>query len=205
MAYFDNLEYNSKTQTLIGEKQRKLVDTDTGEVIMVDQVTKRIYGTKQFWKVYLMDFLSILGIFDSKQVDIFIHIVENTNPANNLFIGTYKKIEKATKISHGTVVSVMKKLRDNSFIHKIQNGVWSVNPTILMKGGENKRQILLNYFNEQESSKSDEDVDLEIHVKRTRAKEIKVESAPKEPPIEGQMSIDDIPLSQEQEGGQNHV
>lgn len=89
-----SLEYNGETQTLIGTKKRELVDMETGEQILVDQITKRTYGVKNFWKCYLMDFLSILGIIDSKQVDIFIYVVENTNPNNNTFIGTYKKLAK---------------------------------------------------------------------------------------------------------------
>ena len=69
------LSYSEATQTLIGTQKRELVDTETGEKILVDQITKRVYGTKNFWKVYLMDFLTVLGIIDSKQVDIFIYIV----------------------------------------------------------------------------------------------------------------------------------
>ena len=63
MAKFDkSMEYISQTQTLIGQQQRKrLVDQDTGEVIEVDQITKRALGQKQFWKIYLMDFLQVLG------------------------------------------------------------------------------------------------------------------------------------------------
>lgn len=40
----------------------------------------------------------------------------------------------------------MKKLQANNFIKKVQNGVWLVNPNILMKGNDNKRQILLSYY-----------------------------------------------------------
>ena len=92
MAEFDkSLEYISQTQTLVGQKKRELLDRETGEIIWVDQITKRTYGTKNFWKCYLIDFLSVLGIIDSKQLDIFIYIVENTQQANNTFIGTYCK------------------------------------------------------------------------------------------------------------------
>ena len=88
--YDKSLEYVSNTQTLVGTKQRELIDTETGELIHVDQITKRTYGTKNFWKCYLMDFLTVLGIIDSKQLDIFIYICENTNQTTNMFIGTYK-------------------------------------------------------------------------------------------------------------------
>lgn len=152
------MEYISNTQTLIGQKKRNLVDMDTGEVIHVDQITKRTYGTKQFWKVYLMDFLAVLGIIDSKQLDIFIYIVEHTEQANNTFIGTYEKIAKDTGASSRTIAKIMKKLQENNFITKVQNGVWRVNPNILMKGNDTKRQILLSYYEEEKA----ENVRLEI-------------------------------------------
>ena len=66
------LQYSGSTQTLVGQQRRTLMDQDTGEIMQVDQITKMVYGSKNFWKCYLMDFLSVLGIFDSKQVDVFI-------------------------------------------------------------------------------------------------------------------------------------
>ena len=140
------LYYNENTQTLVGTKKRELIDTETGEQILVDQITKRVYGSKNFWKMYLMDFLMVLGIIDSKQVDIFIYIVENTNQSNNTFIGTYKKIAADVNCSESTIAKIMKKLQENNFIKKVQNGVWLVNPNILMKGNDHKRQILLSYY-----------------------------------------------------------
>lgn len=138
--------YNENTQTLVGSKRRELTDNETGEVMVVDQITKMVYGSKNFWKCYLMDFLTVLGIIDSKQVDIFIYIVENTNQSNNVFLGTYKKIAKDVGCSSATIAKIMKKLQENNFIKKMQNGAWLVNPNILMKGNDNKRQILLSYY-----------------------------------------------------------
>lgn len=173
MAEYDkSLEYISQTQTLVGQKKRELMDKETGEIIWVDQITKRTYGTKNFWKCYLMDFLTVLGIIDSRQLDIFIYIVENTQQANNTFIGTYKKISKDTGCSSTTIARIMKKLQENNFIRKVQNGVWLVNPNILMKGNDTKRQILLSYY------ESDEPID-QISFSRTKQREIKAEDQPK--------------------------
>ena len=167
MADFDkSLEYISQTHPLVGQKQRELLDRETGEIIWVDQITKRTYGTKNFWKCYLIDFLSVLGIIDSKQLDIFIYIVENTQQANNTFIGTYSKIAKDVGVCRQTIASIMKKLQDNGFIKKVQNGVWLVNPNILMKGNDTKRQILLSYY------QSEEPVE-QISFSRTKQNEIK--------------------------------
>lgn len=157
--------YNENTQTLIGTKQKELIDRETGEVIWVDQITKRSYGSKNFWKMYLMDFLTVLGIIDSKQLDIFIYIAENTNQSTNIFMGTYKKIAKDVNCSETTIAKIMKKLQTNGFIKKIQNGAWLVNPNIMMKGNDRKRQILLSYY------ESDEPIE-EMTFSRTKRQEI---------------------------------
>ena len=145
-----HFEYTQDTQTLVGSRKRELLDVQTGEQIFVDQITKRVYGSKNFWKCYLMDFLTVLGIIDSKQLDVFVFIVENTNQANNTFLGTYKHIAKEVGVSEPTIAKIMKKLQENNFIKKIQNGAWLVNPNILMKGNDHKRQILLSYYESEE-------------------------------------------------------
>lgn len=165
MSQKTELEYIAETQTLIGQQRRHLIDADTGENFLVDQITKRVYGSKKFWKCYLMDFLTVLGIIDNKQLDIFVYIAENTNPTTNMFIGTYSKIAKDVNVSSATIAKIMKKLQDNNFIKKIQNGVWFVNPNILMKGNDKKRQILLSYY------QSDEPID-ELTYTRTKRCEI---------------------------------
>lgn len=142
-------EYNEEKQLLIKSQIRTFTDNDTGEVFEAEQIIKRFYGQKQFWKVYLSDFLEILGILQSKQVDILVYIIENTDSSTNLFLGTYKKIAKNTNTSEPTIATVMKKLQDNKFIKKIQNGAWQVSPRIMMKGSEFKKSLLINYYNEE--------------------------------------------------------
>ena len=147
--YNKSLEYNSNIQTLIGTKKKTLIDQETGEIIEVDQITKRTYGQKNFWKVYLLDFLQVLNLIDSKQLDILIYILENTNPSTNIFIGTYKKIAKEVKTTEKTISIIFKKLQENNFLKKVQNGVYQVSPLIMMKGSEHKKQLLLNYYDDE--------------------------------------------------------
>lgn len=175
MAEFDkSLEWISNTQTLVGEKKKHLIDVDTGENVFVDQITKRVYGTKNFWKCYLMDFLTVLGIIDSKQLDVFIYIVENTNPSNNTFLGTYKKIAKDVCVSEPTIAKIMRKLQENNFIKRVQAGAYLVNPNLLMKGNDQKRQILLSYY------EADEPIN-QMTFSRTKRKEIEQIGAEKTP------------------------
>lgn len=176
------LQYTEATQTLVGQKRRELMDTETGELMHVDQITKMVYGTKNFWKCYLMDFLTVLGVFDSKQVDVFIYIVENTNQSNNLFLGTYRKMANDLHCSLDTVTRIMRKLQENNFIKKIQNGAYLVNPNILMKGNDTKRQILLSYYESEEPIN-------EITMSRTKRKPLPNPNAPKK--IENKEKADD--------------
>lgn len=148
------VEYIEKIKTLIGTRRKELIDKETGEIIEVDQITKKVYGQKNFWKLYLGDFLPVLGIVESKQVDILIYILENTQPSTNMFVGTYKTIQKNTHTSETTIAKVMKKLQKQQFLKKIQNGLWQVSPNIMMKGNENKKQLLLSYFRTDESNKN---------------------------------------------------
>lgn len=146
-----NLEYRSDTQTLIGTQKKRLVDLDTGEQINVEQITKRAYGQKAFWKLYLVDFLQILGVLDSKQVDVLIFILEHTKPSDNTYIGTYRKTAEGSKTSLDTTTKVMRKLQQHGFLKKVQNGVYQVSPLIMYKGDEGKKQLLLNYYDDSTS------------------------------------------------------
>jgi predicted transcriptional regulator len=160
MAKYDkNMEYVSQTQTLIGQQRKRLVDQDTGEVIEVDQITKRALGQKQFWKVYLMDFLQVLGGFEYKQLDVLIYILEHTEAANNTFIGTYRSLEKNVGVSYDTVAKTIKTLITKGFLTKVSNGVYQVKPTIMMKGSEHKKSLLLNYYDDGGKAPEDEQLD----------------------------------------------
>lgn len=144
------IEYAENSQTLIGQKRKRLIDTETGEEIEVDQITKVVYGSKNFWKCYLMDFLTALGMIDSRQLDVLLYILENTRSSDNLFIGTYDKIMKDVECSRQTIATAMKKLQDQDLIKRVQNGVWQINPNIMVKGSDKKREMLLSYYQSDE-------------------------------------------------------
>ncbi len=153
-----NLEYHSDTQTLLGTKQKIYIDAETGEKIHAEQITKRAYGQKQFWKIYLMDFLQVLGVLDSKQVDVFVYILENTEQANNTFIGSQRDIATACGVSLDTVSRIMKKLQENGFVKQIKRSVYQISPNVMLKGSEHKKSLLLNYYDdstEEEGDKSE--------------------------------------------------
>lgn len=139
--------YDKNSKTLISIKKKDLIDPETGAIEQFDEIKKLHYGSDSFWKIFLMDFLAILGVFDSKQVDVFIFIIKNTNPTNNLFIGTYQDISKGAHVSSATIAKIMKKLQEHNFIKKERHSVWRVNPCVIMKGDPKNKKIILSYYN----------------------------------------------------------
>ena len=141
-----NIEYVEKTSTLIGSRQRELIDAETGEHMRVQQTTKLVYGSKNFWKCYMKEFLAVMKSLSGKQFNVFVYIIEHTKQSDNVFIGTYDKIVDDTKCSRQTVAAAMKTLQKKNFIKKRQNGVWMMNPDILMKGNDIKRMGLISEY-----------------------------------------------------------
>ena len=55
-----------------------------------------------------------------------------------------------------TVAATLNKLKDKDFMRKIQAGVWIVNPNILMKGNDRKRNMLLSEYRAVKTEKEDD-------------------------------------------------
>lgn len=135
-----------------------IIDKDTGNIIVdspdLNAILKKAYGQKAFWKLYMADYIQvILGSMDYKQLDVFMYISMNTQPSTNLFIGTYEKIMKDCHVSKDTVYKLIKKLVANNFIKRKQNGVYMVNPNIVMKGNNAKKSLLISYYDTEQINK----------------------------------------------------
>lgn len=98
-----NIAYISRTKRYIDEDGNEGTQTE---------VYKKTYGGKHFWRVWLGDLLYTLGLINnSKQLDVVFYVLDNTDPANNLYIGTIRKTVEETGISYGTVATIFKKCR----------------------------------------------------------------------------------------------
>lgn len=150
-----DIKYQEDSSTLVGKRKRELVDKDTGEIMEVEQITKLVYGSKNFWKCYLKEFLAVLKELNDRQFKVFIYIVGHIRPSDNLFIGTYGNIIKGVGCCRQTVATTMKKLQEFDFIKKVHIGVWIINPDIIMKGNDRKRHKLLSDYSNVESIETD--------------------------------------------------
>ncbi len=111
------------------------------------------------WRNYFSDYLNSIEIKDSKQIEIFLYIVENINLDTSLFIGTYKKISEDVKCSQTTIAKIMKKLQSSGFLRKLQNGVWFVDTNVFyecsQKTEEEKINSLIKQKDDEEAQASE--------------------------------------------------
>jgi hypothetical protein len=64
-------------------------------------------------------------------------------------------IADATKIRIRTVQSTINELRDKNILRKIQNGVYMINPTMLMMGNVPKRRRLIEYYDSLDAGQTE--------------------------------------------------
>lgn len=126
------------------------VNTETGEVS--DIYIQKDVSSQNFWKIWLSDILTVLGIIsNSRQLDVVLYVMGHIKQSDNTFVGTYDKIVEGCGVSRRTVVTTMKKLLEVDFLRRVQNGMYQVNPKYMLKGNENKRRMIIDYYNTLDS------------------------------------------------------
>lgn len=138
--------YDEKNQVLIEYEDTEMVDSETGEVVPVLRMNKKFYGNANFDKVFVKEFLAAYDVIQNKQVAVVNYIYNNMNRAENMFVGTYKKIAADVGVSEPTIASIMRKLQEKNILRKVQNGVWQINPRIIVRGSESKRRALITMY-----------------------------------------------------------
>lgn len=137
---------------LIEETAVRYINAETGEEVWLQGVQKTYFGAKHFWKMYLIDFLAVLGIIESKQLDVICYIMENTNPSNNQFQGTLKEIAEACGCTPPTVQEAINKLLAADFMTKTKyRSTYIVNADVMVKGSEAKKRGLMITYQEEKT------------------------------------------------------
>ena len=136
-------EFDKKSNTAYIYRTRQYKDED-GNDGTETEVYKRVYGNQLFWRVWLSDLLTSLGLIsNSKQLDVVFYVLGHTNPSNNIYMGTIRSTAEATGVSAKTTSVIFKKMQEANIIKKKQNGAYFVKPSLLMKGDDIKRQRLI--------------------------------------------------------------
>lgn len=138
--------YDEANQMVIEYEDTEIVDSETGEILPVLKMKKKFYGSANFDKVFVKEFLAAYDVIQNKQVAVVNYIYNNMNRTENMFVGTYKKIASEVGVSEPTIASIMKKLQEKNILRKVQSGVWQINPRIIVRGSESKRKALITMY-----------------------------------------------------------
>ena len=119
--------------------------------------------SKLFWKVNLKEFTKYWydetpgkkkdasggpELSELKQLNVLAYILQNVHQSDNTVIFTYDKIAKKTGVSKDTVARIIGRLGEKDCIRKVHNGVYMINPCVMVWGTESKRSKLNSQFKE---------------------------------------------------------
>ena len=124
------------------------VNLDTGEANEI--IIHKEVDSQNFVKVFMADFLVALGILNSKSVAVVCYILENVKYSDNTLIATKEQIAEGSRTSVRTVYNVLAQLQKVGFMKKKAQGVYVINPKYVIKGNENKRRMIIDYYNKND-------------------------------------------------------
>ena len=143
-----------KKVKIVGTK--KLVDLETGEELIA--TVEVVKGDRKFgWEaIWLGTLLETLEVITNKGFKVAKFLLSKRIRGENIVIATTSQIAKETGLSEKTVRTIIKKLIEANFITRIQKGVYRINPAVIWRGSEKKRQaILIKFQNENLKHKRD--------------------------------------------------
>ena len=130
-----------KTQTIIGTQ--RYINADTGEILETTVIEKEVERDFNFHKIWLNDLMSVLNLIGGKKLDILKYLLSEMRTQDNIISVTYTKIQEKLNTSRKTIAETMKILQEANFITKVQNGLYMVNPDVIVKGNGKKRDALM--------------------------------------------------------------
>ena len=136
-----NKKVRKKSQTIIGSQ--RYINADTGEILETTVIEKEVERDFNFHKIWLSDLMSVLNLIGGKKLDILKYLLGEMRSSDNTISVTYRKIEEKLKTSQKTIAETMKILQEANFITKVQNGLYMVNPDIIVRGKSGKKDALM--------------------------------------------------------------
>ena len=115
------------------------IDPETGEVIKeLPPPMHKGHFVKFFPKL----FIPVISNLTGKQGQVLSYILEFMKASDNTFSSSYKQIEKDLNLSHQTVVTAMKVFKKLDFIRSKSYSEIMINPNMVIKGNDHKREEL---------------------------------------------------------------
>ena len=149
-------QYNPNSNTAYISRSTEYIKED-GTRGTETEIFKKVYGSKHFWRVWLGDLLTALGLVsNSKQLDVEFYIFDNANPSDNIYMGTIRATAEAVGVSRKTAELTFKKLQEADIITKKQMGAYMIKPTLMIKGDDHKQHRLIIQYEDMKQAQQSE-------------------------------------------------
>lgn len=134
---------------------RRLVDTETGEIIEAQTITKTA-GDAGFHKIWLHHILEAVDEVGNAKMRVLMWLLAKAN-SQNLILATYKEIAEETNVGLSSVRRLFVALREAEIIVEVRRSVWRLNPDVVFKGSHDRRMaVLIKYRDESQGDMFEE-------------------------------------------------
>jgi hypothetical protein len=135
--------------------QRRLVDTETGEIVQAQVVSKTI-GDAGFHKIWLHEILELVDEVGNAKMRVLMWLLSKAD-GQNLVMATKREIAAACGVGTATVQRLMSALQAANVITETRRSVWRLNPKVIFKGDHDRRMaVLVKYHDEKQADLFDE-------------------------------------------------
>jgi hypothetical protein len=145
-------DYSVKKYTRTSKKKiigkEIFISKKTGQEESFNVIEK--YVDTNFYKIWLLDLLGVLDIIGNKKMKVVDYLFSNMRREDNTISATQKTISEETNVSTKVVSQTLKILRETNFLKKIQNGLYMINPDLVVRGTAGKRLNLLIRYQQVE-------------------------------------------------------
>ena len=153
------LSVKNDTAYTMQEAAAKLVGLDvwinqrTGEIIEAQTLTKQLKGDVDigFEKIWLGHILETIDEVGNAKVKVLFWLIRNKDQGN-MVRGTVNEIAQKTGVGRATVGRLMAALRRADVVRLEYGGRWMLNPTLVFKGGHDRRMNVLIRYKSMEQS-----------------------------------------------------
>lgn len=124
--------------------KRRFQDLDTGEIIEIDEIVKRV--TRQgFMITYLCAIVDLIDTLGNKKMQVVKYILNHMDKHNNTLILTTQELARKSKTSYQTTQHTLKILESAKIIAR-KTGSMMVSSNLIHRGNAQKEAYLLTRF-----------------------------------------------------------
>lgn len=135
--------HKNKGRGAISIGLKTLIDPETGQETEFTLIEKDIPKDYNFHKVWLQDILNVLDSFGNKKILVLTHLLKRMRNEDNSVSGSYREIAEDCNVSLPTVSAVMSELIESNVLKRIATATYQFNPSLIVRGGANKRKNLI--------------------------------------------------------------